>query len=138
MLSIRDPGPNTGMLLLAGHLLPLVKCLLANRQVVSILPDSEDFLVLAARPGEVTYPIVDPTKLQVSDDPICGERILENYSAILEDLLPSSNCSIPFVLRLIGTRHTLVRGKLRILRHSRQEQFDSWPEPSLRQCNLTC
>src|SRR6266849_7732102 len=138
MLSIRDPGPRTGMLLLAGHLLPFVKCLLANRQLVSVLPDSEEFLVLAARPGEVTYPIVDPTKLQVSHDPICRERILEDFSAILKDQLPARSCSIPIMLSLIGTRQTLVGGKLRILRHSRREQFDGRPESPLRQRNLSC
>ena len=37
----RGLGPNTEMLVLARHLLPFMKRLLANGQVIGVLPDSE-------------------------------------------------------------------------------------------------
>src|SRR6516162_8763354 len=112
------PGPKTWALFVSGNHPPFVKCLLANRQLVSVLPDSKEFLVLAARPRKVAGAVIDATKLKVSHNPIRGKRILENFSAIPKDLLPTGNCAIPFVLSLIGARKTLVRGKLRILCHS--------------------
>ena len=133
----RGLGPNTEMLVLARHLLPFMKRLLANGQVIGVLPDSEEFLVLAARLGEVMH-TVDPSKLEVSHDPICGERILENFSSILYDLPPARRCSAPIMLSLIGACQTLVRRKSRIFCHSRREQFDSLRESPLRQRNLSC
>jgi hypothetical protein len=41
------------MVHLAGHLLPFLKGLLANRQLVSVFPGSKEFLVLAVRFGGV-------------------------------------------------------------------------------------
>src|SRR5215831_19103668 len=136
MFCILDPGPKRLMSLVAGDPLPFVKCLPANRRFVSALPDSEEFLVLAPRISQVILPAVDTAKLQVSHDPIPGERILENFPAILKNLAPCRNCSIPVTLSLIGACQALVRGKSRI--HSRREQFDCPVEPPLRQCNLAC
>jgi hypothetical protein len=134
---ILGPGPKTGVLLLVRHLLPFMKRLLANGQVIGVLPDSEEFLVLRAPLGEVMH-TVDPSKLEVSHDPICGERILENFSSILKDLPPARRCSVPIMLSLIGARQTLVRRKSRIFCHSCREQFDSQREFPLRQRNLSC
>ncbi len=114
-----------------------MKRLLAKRQLVSVLPDSEEFLVLAARLGEVMH-TVDPSKLEVSHDPIRGERILENLSSILKYLPPARRCSVPIMLSLIGSCQTLVRRKSRIFCHSRRKQFDSRRESPLRQRNLSC
>src|SRR5947208_13256195 len=74
----------------------------------------------------------------MSHDPFCGERILEDFSAVTQDLPPGGNCSVPIMLGLIGTRQTLVRGILRILRHGRRERLDCLPEPSLSQSHLAC
>src|ERR1051325_972667 len=120
------------MLLLAGHLLPFPKSLLANRQLVSVLPDSEEFLVLAARFGQIILLAVDPAKLQMSRDPIRREIILQNLAAILEDLPPCRRRPIPIALSLVDTCQALVRYKSRILCCSRGEQFDSRPQSPLR------
>src|SRR6267143_7011615 len=138
MLSTQGPGPKLGMLHLANDLMPFAKRLLADWQIVSLLPDSEEFLVLAARFGDVAQLAVHATKLHMRHDPICGERILENFSSILKDLPPARRCSVPIMLSLIGACQTLVRRKSRIFCQSRREQFDSRRESPLRQRNLSC
>src|SRR5919108_1930667 len=137
MIFILDPGPRIGMLLLAGHLLPFKKCLLANRQVVSVLPDLEEFLVLFARPRVVAQAIEDATKLKAGHDPIRWERILENFTAVVKDLPPSRRCLIPIPLSLIGACQTLIRCKARILRRSCRERLDRRVDSAIRQSNFS-
>src|SRR6266403_4802126 len=126
------------MLHLANDLMPFAKRLLADWQIVSLLPDSEEFLVLAARFGDVAQLAVHATKLHMRHDPISRKIILENLSAIFEDLPPRRRRTIPIVLILIGTRQTLVRRKPRILCHCRRKRFASRVESPLRQRNLSC
>src|SRR6266851_8031213 len=138
MFSTQGPGPKLGMLHFANDLMPFAKRLPADWQIVSLLPDSEEFLIFAARFGEVAEPAVHATKLHMRHDPISRKIILENLSAIFEDLSPARRCSVPVMLSLIGTRQTLVRRKPRILRHCFGKQFSGRLKFPLRQGNISC
>lgn len=125
------------MLHFANDLMPFAKRLLADWHIVSLLPDSEEFLIFAARFGEVAQSAVHATKLHMRHDPISRKIILENLAAIFEDLPPPRRCSVPIVLSLIGTRQTLVRRKPPILCHCFGKQFGGRPKLPLRQGNLS-